>query len=696
MAVLTVGVAYFLQNRLTAYFYDDYLANGRAMVERLAEESRLSLIQDAADNIQPKLDALSSDPRVIGAAVVTLDGRTVARQGRVFEFDPSGGPRADDPLLTDPSVRRDGRTVTLMAPVKATGREPFADTPYGDRPHGPRPPPPEPFRPLGYVALTLDLTALQSALARINHDIVMVMAAGAFSATVVLLWLLRHLTLPIKHLSWFMASPETLRDFRLAAVTGVREAQTIARAFNTLITQAARAHRELESSRSELVTRVENAVRDLRLQHAELEKAWRQAEEASRVKSAFIANMSHEMRTPMHGILGFLDVLGETPLDPTQRGHWRLLKHSLSNLLAVVNKTLDFSKLEAGKVHLMPRPFNLPDALAQTVELFKAHARAKRLTLQAALDPALPQWAFGDRQHLTHILSNLVDNALKFTRHGGVRVAARARPAPEGAAFELQVAVRDTGIGIPDGHRTTIFESFNQVDSSMTREQGGTGLGLAICQQLTHLMGGHLSVRSTEGVGSTFTVRLPLGLTDPPPPGERPSDRPADEGEADGDGVDPIAESIAPTNDVSLLAADDPLSARHFENSPGQGFARVLVVDDNLTNRVLVKTILQRLDAEVVMAETGQEALDLCRWGRFDLIVMDLMMPGMSGLDATRRIRRWTSNPNAGVPILGLTGTASEQRSDRWREAGMSDCFLKPLLPAQMRHIFQKWGISEC
>lgn len=264
------------------------------------------------------------------------------------------------------------------------------------------------------------------------------MISGSLVVTVTLVWLLEFLTLPIKNLARAMSDPTTAQTFRTVPVCGVREAQIIASAFNALISKKAAAHRELETSRADLATRVEIAVHDLKQQHEELKEARRQAEEASQVKSEFIANMSHEIRTPMHGFLGFLDLLGETSLTKTQRSYWRLLKHSVNNLLVVINKILDFSKLEAGKMESQLVSFHLHQLLEKTVELFTVNAKNKGLDLTLSLSQ-LPKWVMGDPQHLSQILTNLISNALKFTRKGSVRIAAGTLPGTTPHHFTLNL-----------------------------------------------------------------------------------------------------------------------------------------------------------------------------------------------------------------------------------------------------------------
>ena len=247
-------------------------------------------------------------------------------------------------------------------------------------------------------------------------------------------------------------------------------------------------------------------------------------------------------------------------------------------------------------------------------------------------------------------------------------------------------SVQDTGIGIPAAYQKRIFESFNQVDSSTTRDQGGTGLGLAICQHLVELLHGSIQlVNSEENGGSLFVVQLPLQFSHPP-------DQTRETSQALSLDSNPIHEENGiPNPDL----VEDVLSGRNLPSPSSGGSTRVLVVDDNLPNRVLVKAVLQELQADILLAESGQAALEACRWNRFDLIIMDLMMPGMSGLETSARLRNWARNANSQVPIIGLTGTTSEQQSSRWRKAGMNECYVKPLSPRDMRKVFHQWGIHR-
>ena len=660
MIALACTVTAFLQQRLTDYFRRDLLDNGRTIAQRLAVESRLSIIQGTDEPIRQRLETVAAYPNVSGLALVTARGKTLSALGSRAPSPHSAA--AGGPTETVRHVESDD-SITIIVPVFERGiassdpdppPDPFAGKPFA--------PSPRPSNVVGFVSLALSKAKLQSDIRSIQQQIVAAMGIGILSFTLAMLLLLRRITRPIKRLAHAMADPETAERFRQIEVGGVREARLIATAFNALIARVAETDRELRAgnaalaaSRADLARRVEDAVRELRDQNAELVVARERAEAASRAKSRFVATVSHEIRTPLHGFMGFIDILAKTPLDRTQQGYLRLLKHSASVLSAVIDGVLDFSKLEAGKIALRARPFDLRDTVETTARLFAANARAKGLKLEVALDPDLPERVSGDRHRFAQIARNLVDNAIKFTERGQIRVRVGGRRRPDGA-FLCRLSVRDTGIGIPRDHRRSIFAAFDQVDTSTTRQQGGTGLGLAICRQLVELMEGRIKVRSREGVGSEFRAEIPFPVADPAAAVE-----PATDTAEPGDDADD-ADGGAPPPPPPI---DEPPPVR-----PRSGSTRVLVVDDNRINRVYSKIALSDFRAEVVLAESGHEALEACRRQRFDLILMDVRMPGMDGLETTRRIRRWRENPNCRTPVVGLTADALNVDRQSWRDAG--------------------------
>jgi PAS domain S-box-containing protein len=368
---------------------------------------------------------------------------------------------------------------------------------------------------------------------------------------------------------------------------------------------------------------------------AELQARTREAQAATQAKSEFLANMSHEIRTPLNAILGFSALLRRMEGMPPEAGaHLHRITTAGEALLTVVNDVLDFSKLDAGQLELDPHPFEPGVFVMQTVDLVAAQAAAKGLSLELDLDEGLPHAVEADSARLRQILLNLLGNAIKFTEAGGVRVAVSHEPDGGG---RLRVTVTDTGAGVPADRLDRLFQRFSQVDASVSRQYGGSGLGLAICKRLAELMGGDIGVVSIEGQGSSFWFTIAA------PPAEL------------------RAEPAGPGDD---FVAMEP--------------RRILVVDDLAANRELVRAVLAPFDHEIIDAAGGEEAVELCRHTPFDLVLMDLQMPGMDGFAAARAIRA-RAEPNRRTPILALSANVLPEHLHACRAAGMDDHIAKPI-----------------
>ncbi|WP_324134830.1 ATP-binding protein [Bosea sp. (in: a-proteobacteria)] len=370
-------------------------------------------------------------------------------------------------------------------------------------------------------------------------------------------------------------------------------------------------------------------------------KAAKRAEAGARAKSIFLATMSHEIRTPLNGIIGMVDIMRESAMDPTQRERLGVIGDCSDTLLALIDDILDYSKLESGAVDFEIRPFDLGEVCSAVANVMGRRAEDKGIALQVEHPPAM---ITTDPTRLRQLLFNLVGNAVKFTDTGWVRLVCSLE-----AGNRLRVEVEDTGIGIPEAARERLFQDFSQLDVTINRRFGGSGLGLAICRRLIGSLGGEIGVASREGRGTRFWFTLPVG---------------------------PISEPKAKA-DLALAAA-----------TPGRFAGRVLVAEDNPINFAVASEMLQRLGLQVDHAPDGRIAAHLAAATPYDLILMDMQMPLMSGLEATRAIRQQGLHD---LPIVGLTANAFASDREACLEAGMSDFVAKPISRAKMTGILAKW-----
>ncbi len=765
----TVLIGVLLSTFFVVHRYNDLQRQledaGASIIEPLAVSSEYSMTLQDREAIGQLISVLHRRHSDIVRGISIYDEQNHLFVNSNFQLDPGELRLADGVALPRRlSVNRKGDLMILRTPIISEGYSPDESAVSDAKPAG---------NMLGYVALELDLKSVRLQQYK-EIFISSLMILFCIGIALIFGWrLMRDVTGPIRNM---VNTVDRIRRGQLdSRVEGfmLGELDMLKNGINSMAMSLAAYHEEMQHNIDQSTSDLRETLEQMEIQNVELDLAKKRAQEAARIKSEFLANMSHELRTPLNGVIGFTRLTLKSELNPTQRDHMLTIERSANNLLTIINDVLDFSKLEAGKLILESIPFPLRNSLDEVVTLLAHSAHDKGLELTLNIKNDVPDNVIGDPLRLQQVITNLVGNAIKFTENGNIDIHVERRSISNNKV-QIEVQIRDTGIGIPERDQSRLFQAFRQADASISRRHGGTGLGLVITQRLVNEMGGDISFHSQPNRGSTFWFHInldlnPNAISEGPVTGCLAGKRlayiepnaAAAQSTLDVLSTTPLEVVYSPSfsalppdhYDILLLSVPvtfrEPLTMQHEKLAAAASMTdylllalpchaqinaealkqdgaagcllkpltstrllpalteycrstrqvesvdvsklpmTVMAVDDNPANLKLIGALLEDQVQQVELCDSGPQAVEMAKRMQFDLILMDIQMPGMDGIRACELIHQLPHQQQ--TPVIAVTAHAMAGQKEKLLSAGMNDYLAKPIEEDKLHNLLLRY-----